>query len=365
MIVAVQHDNRNAGPNDLSAPRWTGLLLKAGHEVRQVDVYRPDILQQLEGCQGFMWRWGHIKGMQRLARRLLPVIERELGLVVYPDQNTCWHYDDKIAQTYLLQALKVPTPQTCVWFDRDAAMEWAGACDLPVVLKLATGAGSSNVRLVKSVEEVREWIDRLFRWRVSSLEERQFPVSNRRMRICNALGELRKRKSGRMRARNAVIALLGSDPGLPYSDGFEAQTGYVLFQEFLAGNEYDTRVTVIGNRAFGFRRFNRENDFRASGSGRIDHDPDGIDRKMIRLGFKAARALSAQSCAIDGLYRQSLPVVGEVSYTYASWAVHDCPGHWEIDGAPEREKLRWVPGQMWPEEAQAADFVERLSSGRR
>ena len=35
--------------------------------------------------------------------RLLPVIEKELGLVVYPDQNTCWHYDDKIAQYYLLK----------------------------------------------------------------------------------------------------------------------------------------------------------------------------------------------------------------------------------------------------------------------
>lgn len=31
----------------------------------------------------------------------------------------------------------------------------------------------------------------------------------------------------------------------------------------------DTRVTVIGHCAFGYRRYNRPGDFRASGSGRL------------------------------------------------------------------------------------------------
>jgi len=75
-------------------------LEKAGHEVNWVNVYRADILEQLKGCDGFMWRWAHFGGMGQIARRLLPVVERELGLVVYPDQNTCWHYDDKIAQAH-------------------------------------------------------------------------------------------------------------------------------------------------------------------------------------------------------------------------------------------------------------------------
>lgn len=47
---------------------------------------------------------------------------------------------------------------------------------------------------------------------------------------------------------------------------------YILFQEYLPDNEFDTRVTVIGNRAFAFRRFNRKKDFKASGSGEIDYD---------------------------------------------------------------------------------------------
>ena len=37
----------------------------------------------------------------------------------------------------------------------------------------------------------------------------------------------------------------------------------MYFQEFLPGNAFDTRITAIGNRAFGFLRENRPRDFRA------------------------------------------------------------------------------------------------------
>jgi hypothetical protein len=80
-----------------------------------VDVFRPDILQQLQGCRGFLWRHAHVADMRQIARRLLPVIERDLGLLVYPDQRTCWHYDDKIIQSYLLDAHGIPSPKTWVW----------------------------------------------------------------------------------------------------------------------------------------------------------------------------------------------------------------------------------------------------------
>jgi len=137
---------------------------------------------------------------------------------------------------------------------------------------------------------------------------------------------------------------------------WELHKNYVYFQEFLPGNAFDTRVTVIGDRAFGYRRFNRENDFRASGSGLVDHDPAGIDAAFIDLAFQVAKKLGAQSCAIDGLWRDGEAVVGEISYTYVSWLVHDCPGHWDSG-------LNWHEGQMWPEEAQIQDFIARLEAG--
>jgi hypothetical protein len=329
MVIAVQPDDY--GPYGASSPRWIRLLEEAGHDVRLVDVYRADILEQLKGCVAFMWRFGHVPQMLQIARRLLPVLENKLGMLVYPDQNTCWHYDDKISQAFLLSAAAVPIPKTWVWHARGQALTWARSTTYPVVLKLSAGAGSSNVCLIRSFKEAETWINRLFTSGVTSLSDEAF--------------------SPKRRLFSAVDTLLRGGR----ADLWELHKGYGLFQEFLHGNAYDTRITVIGNRAFGFRRFNRDGDFRASGSGKIDYDPQGVDPAFVKLAFETARKLGTQSCAIDGLWRGQEAVVGEISYTYVTSAVYQCPGHWDPD-------LKWHKGQMWPEDAQVKDFLERICS---
>jgi len=333
-IVAIQPDDYSSDPSkeDASSPRWATALAKKGVEVRWVDVHRADILEQLQGCHGFMWRWAHFKGMARIARRLLPVIEHELKLAIYPDQNTCWHYDDKIAQEYLMSAAGIPHPKTWIWFDREKALAWLDQACFPMIMKLATGAGASNVVLLKNKSEAATLTRKMFSGFHESL-------------------------SGGSAMKKARRAIKGFAQGTSLLDrGYEPQAGYAFFQEFLAGNEFDTRVTVIGNRAFAFRRMNRPDDFRASGSGRIDWNIEAVDQNFVHLAFDAAAKLKTQSMAIDGLYRGKEPVVGEISYTYASWAVAKCPGHWRRNAG----RLEWIEGAMWPEDAQIEDFLLRL-----
>jgi hypothetical protein len=45
------------------------------------------------------------------------------------------------------------------------------------------------------------------------------------------------------------------------------EKGYVYFQDFISGSLYDASLIVVGNRCFGLRRYCRNEDFRASGSG--------------------------------------------------------------------------------------------------
>ncbi len=343
MIVAIHPDDytnpKTPERSDASSARWAELLEKAGHTVRWVDVRRADILEQVRGCDGFMWRWAHFQGMYEIARRLLPVLEFRLGLALYPDWNTCWHYDDKIAERYLLEAAGLPIPRTWVWFDAAAARRWARDASYPLVLKLSSGAASNNVRLVRDAKEAARWIGRLFGSGVFNLSPRANFWSWRTL------------------LRVAAKALLRKQP-LPSVDRWHRN--YALFQEFLAGNDFDTRITVIGRRAFGFRRFNRPGDFRASGSGRIDYTPAAIDERFVRLAFTTAARLAMQSCAIDGLYRGEEPLIGEITYTYASYGVRGCPGHWQLHGDPQAGELAWCDGPMWPEEAQMQDFLPRL-----
>ena len=80
---------------------------------------------------------------------------------------------------------------------------------------------------------------------------------------------------------------------------FHNEKGYVYFQDFVPGNEYDTRLVVIGDRCFGVRRYCRKGDFRASGSGIKVYDPELIDKKCIQIAFEVANKLNTQSVALD------------------------------------------------------------------
>jgi hypothetical protein len=124
-------------------------------------------------------------------------------------------------------------------------------------------------------------------------------------------------------------------------------------------------VTVIGDRAFAFRRLNRPNDFRASGSGRIDWDPAHIDEEAVRVAFRIARALGSQSIAVDILRRDGQPVVSEISYYYEGWAVAECPGHWRLlRHQPQTVPLEGVDGHARPEDAILDDFLTVVGAGR-
>ncbi|MBN2885126.1 MAG: hypothetical protein JXM75_00260 [Chromatiaceae bacterium] len=340
-LISIQPDGY--GQHDCSHEIWVRVLERAGFATQPVDVYRPDILERIAGSAGFMWRWAHFGGMERVARRLLPVIETQLGIPVYPDQKSCWHYDDKIAQFYLLSTCRVPMPKTWIFYRQHEAIQKAEQLDYPVVLKLYAGAAAENVILLQSFAEAEFWIGLLFGRGVSDLAAehyRRWPIAKRLKAALKAL-------------------VKGEAPWEPLPKS-AVHRGYVYLQEYLAGNAFDTRVTIIGNRAYAFRRYNRANDFRASGSGLIDWTPESIDERFIRLAFFTARQLGSQSCAIDGLMRDRQPVVGEVSYTYRSWGIQRCPGHWVLQGDIETGRLDWKPGSMWPEEAQAADFIERV-----
>ena len=125
-----------------------------------------------------------------------------------------------------------------------------------------------------------------------------------------------------------------------------------------------TRITVIGNRAFAFRRFNRPDDFRASGSGRRDEDPSQIDTDSVRLALRVAERLETQSVAVDVVYHGGTRVLTEISYYFEAWAVQACPGHWELRGTSSRGDLHWVEGHLAPEDAILEDFLSVVARGR-
>jgi hypothetical protein len=132
---------------------------------------------------------------------------------------------------------------------------------------------------------------------------------------------------------------------------WQLSKNYVLFQKFLPNNNFDTRVTTIGNRIFASRRFVRENDFRASGNGSTDVDPENIDIRMIKIAQKISKEMNFQTMAYDFLINEEgNPEICEISYTYSDYSITNSPGYWD-------DNLNWHAGKYWPEYFHIKDIL--------
>jgi len=344
--IAIQPDylilphNRQQSFSEL----WAEQLTLAGHEVCLVNVFQPDFFEQLKSCDGFLWWFPPIAYPRDMARRLMLSLGHLAAMPTVPAWKDSWHFDDKVAQSYLLQAAGIPVPRTWVFWQAEDARNFFHCADFPLVIKLTSGVFSENVRLLRNRAEAEYWVKRLFGDGLTSLDRAASAPWQRAFK----------------RVRLAIRTLLRENG--PSLDGKDFHKGYLLVQDFVPGNDFDTRITVIGKRAFGARRFNRPNDFRASGSGEADFDPSLIELDAVRLAFRLAAVLQAQTICMDILRKDGEPVICEISYYFMGWTVFESPGHWELQGDPDTGELRWIAGQVHPAAAILDDFLWRLSN---
>ncbi len=318
---------------------YAKILAHNGIPSVRLRVEQPDFWEQLRSLSLLIMRFQDYDSDLQLARDILPVIEEDYEIPCYPSLATGWHYDDKVRQYFRLKAHDFPMTESWVFYDRSAALEWADATPYPVVFKLRGGAGSANVILVKTPSQAKKLIRSMFG---SGLyPKRLLTPGSVRIQHFDLYRELH-RMAGNLYRRSK---------GVDTSPLWKLNKNYVLFQKFLPGNDWDTRVTVIGGRAFAFRRMVRDNDFRASGSGRINYEMDEIDMRCVEIALKISKKMHFQSMAYDFLINEAgEPEFCEISYTYLSSAVHACPGYWD-------EALNWHEGNFWPEHLHLIDAL--------
>jgi hypothetical protein len=323
--------------------RWIEYCEEHGIAYKVVNCLASDIIQQLAHASGLLWHWTlNDPSEQLIARQILLAVEA-MGLPVFPNTSSCWHYNDKIGQKYLLETIDAPLVPTHVFYHLPDALCWIEKASFPKVFKLSKGGGSTNVRFVRNAREAC--------WLAKRAMTRGFlPIAGytqdvqKRFRVARKRGDLFSALR-RMPAVLAKIRQMNRDVG--------RERGYVYFQDFVPGNDFDTRITIIGDRAFGFTRNVRPGDFRASGSGDINYDVSQINIQCVRNAFEVAQKIRSQSLAFDFvLDEKRRPLILEVSYCYDPRAVHACQGHWD-------EQLNWHPGHMWPQDAIITDFIAK------
>lgn len=136
--------------------RSHGYAIAAEHlgiPVRLIDCSRSDCIERIRGCDAFIWHFSHQNPREMRTFHAIIIAAMYMGIRVYPDLRTCWMFDDKLSEKYLLEALGEPLVSTHVFFDAEKAKSYFDHCTYPVVHKLAGGAGSTNVHLIRNQKE--------------------------------------------------------------------------------------------------------------------------------------------------------------------------------------------------------------------
>lgn len=320
--------------------RWVSYCEKKGIDYKLVNCYTSDIMRQLADCDALMWHFSQNSPKDFLFAKQLIYSVEAAGKKVFPDFHTAWHFDDKVGQKYLLEAIDAPLVPTWVFYDKKEALQWARSISYPKVFKLRGGAGSQNVKLVHSLAEAERLIRKAF--------GRGFP-------LFDAWGSLKERwrkyRLGKTGAKDLLKGLVRFVIPPPYARAKGREVGYVYFQDFIPNNDHDIRIIVIDGKAFGLKRYVRENDFRASGSGVFGYAREEFDERCVQIAFDLTEKLKSQSAAYDFIFNQdNTPLLVEISYGFVKEVYDPCPGYWD-------KNLNWFEGEFDPYGWMVKDLV--------
>lgn len=326
-MIAIHNDLRK----HLFHYLWIEYCKQKNIAYKLVDCFDSDIINQLADCSCLMWHYNQSSSIDIVMAKPLLFSLEQSGFKVFPDFNTAWHFDDKIGQKYLLESLQIDLVKTWVFYDTKTALSWINQTTFPKVFKLRGGAGSQNVQLVKTKSKATALVKKAF--------GKGFPAYDG---WGSFKERFRKWRLGKADFKEVIKGTVRLIKPPRYAQVMGSEINYLYFQEFIPNNDSDIRIIVIDGKAFGIKRMNRENDFRASGSGFILYEKEHIDEVFVKAAFEINKKLKAQCIAYDFVYGENnKPLLIEISYGFANAGYNDCPGYWD-------ENMNWYEGKFNP-----------------
>ena len=320
MKIAIHHKE-----NDFSA-KWIEYCEKHQISHKVVNCYDNDIIQQLEECDALMWHFNQSNPKDILFAKQLIFALESAGKKVFPDFYTAWHFDDKVGQKYLLEAIKAPLVPSYVFYDEQEAIRWIQEASFPKIFKLRRGAGSAHVKLAENSSVAKQLVKKAF--------SRGFSQYDKIQNLKDRWYQYRNGKTGFWNVTKGVLRFAKTTE---FARVAGPERGYIYFQDYIPENDFDIRVIVIDGKAFAIKRLVRDGDFRASGSGHVRFEKHHFDEETIRLSFQIAEKVNSQCLAIDYVFQDGEPLVVELSYGFIKEVYYSCTGYWD-------RELNWHEG---------------------
>ena len=327
MKIAIHHSTDSFSFSN----RWIQYFKLKNIKYKIVDCYSNNIIQDIDDCDVLMWHFSNYRVQDTLMARHVLFTAQKMGKRVFPDFETSWHFDDKVAQKYLLESVGAPMVPSFVFYNKLDTINFLKIAKFPIVFKLRRGSGGNAVKLLNTFKEAKKIINKAFGKGVPQMDF-----------VSIFYDRIQKYRDG----IEPFVAVLKGFSRIFIKSKFyktsQPEKGYAYFQEFIPNNLFDIRIIVIGDKAFALKRFVRKNDFRASGSGNIAYAKEEFDERCVSISFDVSSKLKAQCIAYDYVFdANNYPLIVEVSYGFSPDSYDLCKGYWD-------KNLKWFEGKFNP-----------------
>ena len=253
---------------------------------------------------------------QEEAKSKIYFLEKYLRKICYPSYNELWSYEDKIRSSYLYTHLKIQSLPTFTTNSKLDALRFITEASFPIISKISTGSSSHGIVKIKDRRTACKYVNSSF-----------------------------------------------SDAGRETYWPFIRQKNYVYFQEFVNDAKFDLRVIVVGNKLFGYYRYAKSGDFRASGAGIIEKK--ALPEEAMRIAVQTKNLIGSTSLAVDMLYSETdrKYYIIETSIfcgidTAEQLVVDGKPGYYEY----VNDSFIFKEGKFWIQELTLAEFFKSLGT---
>lgn len=291
-------------PTRAFSPMFERFLRNNKINFEYFDISNSNWQQQAERFDVILWHVNSHPISQMEAAGKIYLLEKKMNKVCLPSFNELWSYEDKINCHYLYKHFQLPEIPTYIFFNKDEAINFIEKADYPIISKLTCGSSSLGTFKINNKRHAKKLVKEVF--------------------------------------SNA-----GRATYWPYLQ----QHGYVYFQDFIPDCRYDLRVIVVGNKLFGYYRYPKKNDYRASGSGiyrKFEIEPRALD-----LAWEVKQKFNNRFLATDFLFseKHNSYFIIESSFfigidTCEQLIVDGVPGFYEKTSSGYTFK----PGKYWLQE---------------
>jgi len=329
--VAICYNPKQISHSGSWAHSWIEFCKQNAIEFELLDGTGNAVTAKLLDFGCLLWHFTGFSFTHMLVARNVLYSAKVMGLKVFPDFNEAWHFDDKIAESYLLESVNASIPPWYVFFNEGEAVKWVKEdAYFPLVAKLRKGSGSQNVKLITNSEEGIHYCRKMFGSGINCAPSIPFKASSN-IKSARTFLELYKR----MKRIPEFIRMHNNATEFPY------ERGYVFFQEFIPNNGFDLKVVVVGDKLSFVARNIRKADFRASGGGDLFYDRDLVSKEIIETAFRISDRLGFQCMGYDFVIDRNSGQgkIVEISYGFSNSAILGAQGFYDRIGNWHSEPL--------------------------